>query len=258
MKPAIPDNLIINADDFGLHRRVSEAIAICLSEGLINSFSVLSCGDPFHADLLRELAARHPEARIGVHLSLIGAGEGYAEHPGHFRDFLARYLTGRQRLPAVREAWEDQVRAVAKVLGGFDRIAHLDSHQHLHVLPGLWGEALSLKRRFGIPRLRVPYEGLRLSVTRRFPFGLALQALALLRRGPGSRRFIGFAASTAFTVEANRSLLREVLRRPEESFELMVHPALPGPEEPGSPPPSQAEELDELRKLRGFFAAGNA
>ena len=258
----IPANLIINADDFGLHPRVSRAIAQCLDEGLINSFSVLPLADGDQATLLRSLLARHPGARVGAHLSLLeagnvtgdvdvnGNGDGLREHPGHFLDFLQRYITGRHPAERVHREWRAQILALGEYLGGPDRLAHLDSHQHLHVLPGLWPVARALQREFRIPRLRVPYESLAGNALHRFPFGLGLQALARLRMRADSPGFIGFRASTAFTAAAHRRALRAVLSRPDRTFELMVHPALPpaGTAENGAVlAASQYREIEELR-----------
>src|SRR5690606_18333481 len=135
----IPGNLIINADDFGLDERISRAISRCLDEGLINSFSVFPFADAFHDRLLREIIARHPAAKVGVHLSLIGPTAGapqdvtfgeFREHAGHFRDFLALYLTGRYPASRVRGEWRRQIEFVGGYLGGAGRVSHLDSHQH--------------------------------------------------------------------------------------------------------------------------------
>src|SRR4051812_48516555 len=68
---SIPPNLIINADDFGLDARISRAIAKALDEGLINSFSVFPFADAYHHQLLKDVIKKHPEAKVGCHLSLI-------------------------------------------------------------------------------------------------------------------------------------------------------------------------------------------
>lgn len=249
----IPDNLILNADDFGLDPRISRAIAQCLDEGLINSFSVFPFRDAFHADLLKSILARHPRVMVGAHLAVVD--EGFREHPGHFRDFLIRYLTGRMPAGKVAALWKAQIEILGGHLGGTERIAHLDGHQHLHLLPGLWEAVRALQRQYRIPRLRVPYESVRRSVTYRFPFGLGLQALACLRARGETPRFFGFLSSTRFTLAANRAGLEQVILEPRHAFELMVHPALPGErEERGtSIAPSQEREIAELRLTGEFF-----
>lgn len=249
----IPANLLINADDFGLDARVSMAIALCLDEGLINSFSVYPFSDPFHEGLLRAVLRRHPGAKVGAHLAL--NGPGLPEHPAHFREFLARYVTGRFPPSRVRSLWRSQLADLRDRLGRDPD--HLDSHQHLHVLPGLWETALSLQAEFRVPRVRVPYEGLRRGFGHRFPFGAGLQALARLRAGGEPPAFLGFFTSTGFTVRANLEGLERVARDPGRPFELMVHPAVA--EMPAGAPPGaglaagQFREADELRKLADFF-----
>ncbi|MEO7425701.1 MAG: ChbG/HpnK family deacetylase [Fibrobacteria bacterium] len=261
----IPANLIINADDFGIDESVSRAILLCLEEGLINSFSVLPFADSFHDRLLRDIVARFPDARIGVHMSLIGPSETcrldaasgeFAESEDHFLHFLARYVTGRYPAERVRREWKAQIEFVGAYVGGTHKLAHLDSHQHLHVLPGLWDAAKTLQWEFSIPRLRVPYESLLKGFRYRFPFGMGLQALAWLRQGRGDPGFIGFFTSTRFTFTANRRSLARVLRLPGRAFELMVHPALPShglESRPSTIAASQEEEIEELRSLRSFY-----
>lgn len=268
----IPPNLIINADDFGLHPRISLGIARCLDEGLINSFSVMPFSDAFHGELLRLLLARHPGIRVGAHLSLLeedspGLRDHHPrlrDHPLHFRDFLALYARGKLPPSRIQARWRDQIQALGAYVGGPGNLAHLDSHQHLHVLPGLWPVAAALRKEFGIPRLRAPYESFSRSLGYRFPFGAALQGLAWLRRERRSRRFLGFFSSTRFTLEANLPGVREVLRHPEREYELMVHPVLPpdpalfpGPDETTFSP-RQADEIGELRRLREFLLASQS
>jgi predicted glycoside hydrolase/deacetylase ChbG (UPF0249 family) len=257
----IPDNLVLNADDFGLHPRISLGIARCLDQGLINSFSVVSFTDRFHDRLLRDLLSRHPGAMVGVHLHVLPGAA--SEHPGHFRDFLAQYLLGRYPAARAEREWEAQIAFVGGYLGGSDRLSHLDGHQHLHVLPGLWSAACRLRERYRIPRLRAPFEASMKATLVKFPFGLAFQALARLRWNADQPRFIGFSTSTRFTVEENRALLRQIRRYPDRKFEIMVHPAL-APGEEGAldeippaaalaPEASRPTEIEELRKLRDFF-----
>jgi predicted glycoside hydrolase/deacetylase ChbG (UPF0249 family) len=248
----IPANLIINADDFGLDERVSRAIDLCLDEGLINSFSVFPFRDGLQGNLLQGILAKHPRVKVGAHLALIGSAE--EEHRDHYKDFLRRYLTGRISAAEVKAIWRKQILELGGRLGGTDRIAHLDSHQHLHVLPGLWRAAVELQQEFGIPRVRVPYESLGRSVGYRFPFGLGMQMLARLRVKQDTPGFVGFFTSTCFTLEGNRGPLTRVHGYPGKRFELMVHPALPGGSSEGtSLAPAQTDEVAELRKLKAFL-----
>jgi predicted glycoside hydrolase/deacetylase ChbG (UPF0249 family) len=271
----IPANLIINADDFGIDRRVSLAIAHCLEKGLINSFSVLPFEDTFLEELLKSLIKRFPEAQVGCHLSLLGLSN-LNESPHYYLDFLKLYLNGHFPGKKVYQIWKEQVLSLGNYLGGTDRIAHLDSHQHLHILPGIWPVTVALQKEFGIPRLRVPYESLWKSVFLKFPFGFGLQVLAFARMKENAtkvqkgdrRQLLGFNTSTRFTLSGNRHLIQQILARPDRYFELMVHPAMPMDNNPDNflsrrdtsslskiplVAESQVEEVEELEKLRDFF-----
>lgn len=263
----IPPNLIINADDFGLDERVSKAIDVCLDEGLINSFSVFPFRDGLHGDLLKGILAKHPRVKVGAHLALIGSAE--EEHRDHYKGFLKRYVMGRIPAGEVKAIWRAQILALGERLGGTDRIAHLDSHQHLHVLPGLWRVTMELQKEFGVPRVRVPYESLVRAVGYRFPFGLGMQALAWMRVKKGTPGFVGFFTSTCFTVEGNRSALAKAQSQPKSPHELMVHPAMSlgssGTDETDSKDrngagsaflaASQLAEIDELRRLKAIYGS---
>lgn len=253
----IPANLIINADDFGLDERVSRAIDLCLDEGLINSFSVFPFRDEVQGDLLKGILAKHPQVKVGAHLALIGSAE--EEHTDHYKDFLKRYLMGRISAADVKAIWRAQVLELGERLGGTDRIAHLDSHQHLHVLPGLWRATMELQKEFRIPRVRVPYESLGRAVGYRFPFGLGMQVLARMRVGKDTPGFVGFFTSTCFTVEGNRRALERVRMDAGRVVELMVHPAMVKDgsaltAEGTALASGQEVEMDELRKMGFGFA----
>ena len=62
--------LIINADDFGLHPSVNQAIIQGHTFGLITSTSLMPGATAFEDAV--QLAAAYPELGIGVHLTLVG------------------------------------------------------------------------------------------------------------------------------------------------------------------------------------------
>jgi predicted glycoside hydrolase/deacetylase ChbG (UPF0249 family) len=147
---------------------------------------------------------------------------------------VRRFVRGRVRLSEVYDEWRAQL-SCAVALGV--RPAHLDSHQHLHLLPGLFSIALRLCREFDIPRIRVPRAG--------WP-GRPVQALAstclelfsryamrTLSRMPGRRplfcqRFLGREHSCALSLPALLSLIKSIRGDANEAtYELMCHPGLP-------------------------------
>jgi len=156
---------IINGDDFGLSPGVNRGIIEAHRRGILTSVSLMATGEAFEEAV--DLVRGHPDLSIGVHLVLV---EGIPVLPagripslvipdGRFLGspgaFLARWLTGRIRLEEVRQEFEAQV---AKVLDHGVQIDKLDSHMHLHLLPGIFEIVLALARRHRIRAIRLPRE----------------------------------------------------------------------------------------------------
>ena len=62
--------LIVNADDFGLHTEINKGIIKGHREGFITSTSLM-CSAPAFAEAV-ELAKSCPSLGIGIHLTLVG------------------------------------------------------------------------------------------------------------------------------------------------------------------------------------------
>lgn len=95
-----------------------------------------------------------PELGVGVHLTVVDGtpilapkqipslidpktGRFYADHGA----FVKAYAKGKIRMSDVRHEWEAQIE---KFLASGLIPTHVDSHQHMHVLPGLIDVALDL------------------------------------------------------------------------------------------------------------------
>lgn len=155
--------LIVNADDLGLHPDIDRGIEAAHREGIVTSASIAAVGSSFESAV--ELCRRNPHLDVGVHLTLVGerpltdaAGlGGLVNGNGHFLEahpaLVARALTGRLRAEAVRRELEAQI--VRAERAGL-RITHLDGHQHVHLLPGIWPIVAQLAHEHGIRWVRVP------------------------------------------------------------------------------------------------------
>ncbi len=238
--------LLVNADDFGVSERVDEGIAQAHSRGIVTATSLMAVGRSFeHAvGLWREL----PTLDVGVHLTLVGerpllTSSSLVTADGRFpadaAALLRRCLAGAIRLVEVEAEWAAQIE---RVLSTGIRPSHLDSHQHVHVLPGLAGIAQRLARRYGIPRLRLPLEHppaawpARAAELKRlaglaalwFTWGTARLTGAASPVGP-RLNFLGFMTGGRLDEQA---LLRLVVgMRAGRDYELMCHPGL-APTEP--------------------------
>jgi chitin disaccharide deacetylase len=239
--------LIVNADDFGLTRLVSQGILEAHHHGIVTSTSLMANAEAFAPAIA--ISGQAPRLSVGVHLTLT---EGIPVSPAHQVSTLvdARgrlYLTPGQFLNRIfshrvslREI-EIELRAqIAKVLRAGIVPTHLDGHKHVHVLPGISEIVIRLADDFNIPSVRCPMEELPLArlphclpdpqagVFKQYLVGCAVSWLArrfrlkLTQAGLNyPPRFYGLS-QTGFL---NRMKLEEILRGlPEGVSELMCHP----------------------------------
>ena len=232
--------LIVNADDFGLHAAVNRGILAAHTEGIVSSTSLMAGGAALD-DAVR-IAKQCPQLGVGVHLTLVGArpvlpvaevsslldeaGDFYGSYPL----FIKRFLRGKIRLAEVERELAAQIDRVR--MAGIQP-SHLDSHQHLHVLPGIGGLVLDLARRFSIRAIRIPAEpvafiGATPATVGRLAGRGGLTMLANLFRQHAaaagirtSDHFFGMLAGGQLTEPAILAILR---RLPPGDSELMTHP----------------------------------
>ena len=235
--------LIVHADDFGLSHAVNKGIVRAHREGILTSTSLTACGAAF--DEAMELARLTPSLDVGVHLTLVEErpvldpsriptlvdADGRLHQ--HASVFFKKYLSGRIRLTEVRDELDAQMK---KICGKDLRISHLDSHQHLHILPGIIRITAELGKAYGVPVIRLPRERLPLSIQVRNGslFRLAqmrvLNFFSILGKRLIERRadyFFGFL----FGGELNKKNLRTILEvLPAKGVcELMCHPGVHDP-----------------------------
>ncbi|MDQ6909578.1 MAG: ChbG/HpnK family deacetylase [Actinomycetota bacterium] len=156
--------LIVNADDYGLTEKVSAGILKAHREGIVTSTSVLTLAPAFAKT--GAWLGDHPGLGVGVHLAAVGedppllsarevptlVGRNGTLSPS-WRHFLPRAAAGRIDPADLRREFAAQIQAVTSV--GLT-ISHLDSHQHLHLWPGVAAVVLDLAVAEGVPAVRVP------------------------------------------------------------------------------------------------------
>jgi len=231
--------VIVHADDFGISKEINDGILQGHCRGILTSASIIANGEAFeHA---AALARSTPSLDIGVHLTLIEEKpllspaklptlvnpEGNF-HP-HVTHFARRYFTGRINLQEVREELEAQVQ---KVIAAGLVPSHFDSHQHVHVLPGILNIVLELSQKYGVQFIRLPREGGILSKMSGVPIGRVVQAMVLntfcrmanRRIEERTDSFSGFL----YGGNLNKGNLLNVLKQlPREgTCEIMCHPGL--------------------------------
>ena len=190
-----------------------------------------------------ELARRTPALGMGIHFTLVNArpvlpaaeipslvdpatGELYPDHGA----FVKRFLTGKIRLQDVKRECTAQL---DRFLDTGLVPTHADSHQHMHVLPGIIDIILDLCLDHGIPAVRIPSIPVSLLATRPSNLGEQVgrtglhvlaerarkKARALGIQAPG--HFGGIVAGEAVDKKALRTIL---LNLREGTTEVMLHP----------------------------------
>ena len=238
--------LVLTADDAGLAAPLSRRIASLLASGRLSATSLLACAPAFGEAVEALRAAGVTEA--GVHLCVVGGESPRSplsavpslapggRFPHSWPVVAARIAAGRARIPEVEREWEAQLVAVRDA--GF-RVTHLDSHQHLHLLPKLLPVVLALARRFDVPFVRAPHAddpagvGASVSPAARARarllslFGAAARrriAAALLPEPP---RVLGLAEAGRMTMSRWASLVPVL---PDDgTFEVVLHPGADDP-----------------------------
>jgi predicted glycoside hydrolase/deacetylase ChbG (UPF0249 family) len=229
--------LIVTADDAGLHPGMTSGALAAHEAGIVTAVSVSPNGRAFD-DAAARLRER-PGLDVGAHLTLVG--ESPLAPPRQVRSLLGRDGRLLPAWPAFARRWllgqirRDETEAelrrqIERLLEAGLSVVHLNSHQHLHVLPGLFELVLGLAQEHGIPWLRIPAEpAAALPVSPRAVQISLLNALGRRARrrlhpeGPrATRRTLGVLSAGHLTVEA----LGRSLAQAEEVSELVCHPGL--------------------------------
>jgi len=235
-------NIILNADDFGRHALINAAVRDGVERGLLRSASFMA-GEPAFDEAVA-IAKAHPALGVGVHFtlvdgrpvlppdeipSLVGADGRF--RPNHMA-FVRDYFLGRIRRDDIRRELAAQAQ---KILRAGLRPDHVDSHQHIHILPGVFSIALDVAAAAGIHAVRIPAVdvgdggfltgGISAIVGR-----LGLYTLATVARRQAHHRgfvtpdhFAGLVAGAAVT-ENYLVQLAGALPRDGLTTEVMIHP----------------------------------
>ena len=230
--------LIVNADDLGLSVGVNEGILEAHLNGILTSTSVMANGVAFEHAI--RLCRSVPSLDLGIHLTLVeeepllsaAAIPSLVDTAGKFHrhatTFMRKYVTGKIHL---QDVWSELEAQIKKVLSRGVAISHLDSHQHLHLLPQILRITIALANKYNIPAIRVPREHLRpymlrhLSGISRVSQLLVLNALCqratkmLIRR---TDHFVGFFFGGNLHEENLHKLLQSLPT--SGTCELMCHP----------------------------------
>ncbi len=231
--------LVINADDLGLHPRIDEGIFAAHTDGVVTSATVLATG-PTAAEAIRR--ANQTKLGLGLHLCLTTHLTPAA--PAHLVRWLAPGGRFRRDWAELSAAWLSRLVPPEEIITEFRAqvarvrelgadIDHLDTHQHLHLLPGMTSIVEVLAAELGVP-MRWPRErpdAHWLVHPRSAVKSGLLAALSRMKQPRGVKRVpaLGVFESGRLT---ERRLLRLLGKLREGDNEIVTHPGL----EPGAVP----------------------
>jgi hopanoid biosynthesis associated protein HpnK len=230
--------LIVHADDLGISTGVNDGIDQAHRNGILTSTSLMASGAAFAGAVT--LLRSSPTLDVGVHLTLVGEPpllspgdipslvDAGGQLHGSAPVFMRHYLAGSIALDEVRAELDAQI---AHVRAHVQTVTHLDSHQHLHMLPAIRRVVVDLARRHGIRAMRHPREAVQPYMLRN-PAGLPrLAQLLVLNAFCASadssairhpQHFRGFYCGGRLDT---RQLLQLLSGLPADGFcELMCHP----------------------------------
>ena len=268
-------SVIINADDFGLSPGVNRGILSAFRDGIVTSTTLLANLGAF--DDAVAIARENPDLPVGIHLTLVWGRPvsdpatipTLVDREGRLHRSAGalgvRAMLGRVSVDQVQIEFASQVR---KVLDAGLTPTHLDTHKHIHVLPGVTRALVSVAGEFGIHKVRLPRERSPGSRGCRCPpmSRVKRAVIALLCRRAGAElaglkttdHFVGIADSARLDTEVLSFILRNL---DDGVTEVMCHPGHVDDElkRYAAHPARREVELEALKDsgIRDYTASGS-
>ena len=240
--------VVFHADDFGLTEGVNGGIVEAYQRGVLRSTSLMVTAPAFEDAVACAKAA--PGLDVGVHLTLVE--EAPVLPPDRIPSLVqeGRFWSshGTVGLRWLARRWRSE-EACAELRAQLDRFAatglaasHLDGHQHLHLLPGVFAGVAAEARRRGIRYVRTtladplpdgsPPRAATLLALRAVGWVAARYAAGADRRALAPFLTVGFLhAGGTLTRARLLGVLDRVRRhRPDAIVEVMLHPGRPDDE----------------------------
>lgn len=245
-----PISLIVNADDLGIHPSTNHGILEAARRGIVSSTSILVTTNYWKEAAIEGMAI--PGLGIGIHLNLtmgtpVLPPEQVPDLVNEAGEFLFSNasLVTRFHLPGAKSAlleqigreFEAQILRLQKV--GVE-VTHMDSHQHVHMIPSIFSAALEAGKKCGVNKIRYVKEpffamakaaGIVAMLKAWAPFKFAYMRKNgwLIRNDLKSPDlFLGLLLSGEWNPTLFRRALQECAKLSNcESLEISIHPGHP-------------------------------
>jgi chitin disaccharide deacetylase len=224
------NNLLIIADDLGLHPRINDGIIEALKSGWITGASLMANGAAFDDAVEKYKVVRPPY--IGLHLVLVEEKSltGIVL-PNNHKVFFIQYILGLIKLSDIEKELRAQIN---KCIDAGIRPAFINSHQHLHLLPGVMDIVVGLAKEFNISYIRTVNEVINIRRSSHIYRSLQLLFLNLLtliaskkiiKNGLKTNNyFVGFLSAGNLGEEDIKKAKKLTNKYPDKTIELGCHP----------------------------------
>jgi chitin disaccharide deacetylase len=154
--------VVVNADDFGLSRKVNEAILQAFDRGLISSATIMA-NMPAFEDACQLVRQHHLQRRIGLHLAFT-SGKPLTPDVADCPRLCGASGCWRPRRRVIRLNRKETLALEAEI--GSQLLAcerqgitptHLDSHHHMHTEWGIARIVVRAAHRHGIGAIRLAF-----------------------------------------------------------------------------------------------------
>lgn len=146
--------IFVVADDLGLAKPINDGVVFLLKEGKIGGASLMANGKAFEDAVNQVQTVSDP--KIGIHLVLVEEKSLTGiKLPKDHRTFFIKYILGLIKLSDI----EKELRAqVDKCLQAGIKPSFINSHQHLHLLPGIMDLVIKIAKEKNIKYIRLVNE----------------------------------------------------------------------------------------------------
>lgn len=239
-------NLIFNADDFGISQGVNEAIFKAHTQGVLNSTSIMITLK--YVPQALEMAKQMPNLNIGLHANLTNENSVLSkdeipllvDEKGKFKHgFVNLALLSVLHPKELKNQAKKEIRAqIEKARACGIKLAHLDSHRHIHMIPGIFKACMELAAEYNIPRLRFVNENPLATIKQTagkewISDGGLIKNLVLISCAVVNKLLFGFKSDTYFysivnTCKISRDKLKSYkIPGSYKTVEIGIHPGIP-------------------------------
>lgn len=231
--------LIINADDLGISKGVNYAIKEAFNNGYLTHASVMVNANYFN-DALENIIIRYPDLKIGLHLNLTyGRPISQANiipllvnKDLKFKHNFISLARIKKSVELQRQIYQEIKAQIEKAIRFGIKLNHIDSHEHIHLIPFINKITKDLATKYKILRIREFNESLlnTIKISRSVLFLLHINTVKFFLLKLLNKKNIINKNSYFFSILHTGKIKKEHIERLQDEkyqhlqIEIMVHP----------------------------------